>query len=463
MRRFVAVVLTLAWSVAPALAAGVTLPPPAGAFPDNSFFTAVAFLPDCRLVAFDGLTVHLQDGLGGDGFTPLGSLPSGFLGGTDPAFVAVSPSGARLLLGAGFGGSRGFLEPALNGNLFLMPADGGPAVLAGSVPFHVQPAFLTEEEVLLTVGSPFFTSGTVALFDLGDASVRTVVAGIPGAPGGLALDAAGDLFVGIGFGADPFRTGEIRRFPAADLDAAVATGTPLDFDADGTRVGQALNAGHLAFDGEGNLLAGGGDLFGLTGAFGFYALLDPDAGTVLATFDPTDGDPGNGSFVFFTLAHCPALGVTLAVDLNSFFFAPAATGFYTATGAPASPFSVEVEPEVLFLGGSGDDDDDGGGVTVTVANADPALVAAAAGAALTARPEAGAGLPLTLEEAEDEELELTLSRADLERGLAPSLPGPAPVTITVEAGVLPLGDETVLAIGPGGVLPADDDGGDDDD
>jgi hypothetical protein len=159
----------------------------------------------------------------------------------------------------------------------------------------------------------------VELIDLDTRRHVTVVGNVPGDPSGVVFDASGNLYVGLGFGQNQARTGEIRRFSAADVRAAIRTGAFLDFDTRSSLVVQVLSGSHLSFDPAGHLFVGGGDFVGSTGSFGFYAQVDVKTGQVVGRFDPTDGDPNDHDFVFFVLASTPVQCKLGAVDTFSFF------------------------------------------------------------------------------------------------------------------------------------------------
>lgn len=314
--RALVMILALFFTWPAVLAAeNVILPPPE----PGSFFTVFDYSRDGRVVAFDGFTVFIQQAVNMPEFTAIGTLPETFRGGTDPAFVEVSPDGNTLILGGGAGGFQ-FPDPAFNGAMFSMPIEGGTATMIGLFPFHIQPAFRNPGELFFGQGETFgFFVGSVELLDLKTGTKQSVVGNIPGDPGGVTFNARGDLFVGLGSASDLTRIGEIRRFDKHDINYAISTGVPLDFDNDSTLIAQVLNAGDLEFGSTGNLFVGGGDLFGITGSFGFIAEIDRNTGRIINRFDPIDGDPDDGDFVFFGLSFTSVQCQLGAVDLFSFF------------------------------------------------------------------------------------------------------------------------------------------------
>ncbi len=313
-----AFVLTACAAIAPLHAftpAPVTLPSPA----PGSFSTAFTFSQDGRIVAFDGFTVYLQESLQSSVLVPIGTLPPEFLGTTDPAFVVVSPDGRDLVLGGGAGGSQ-FPNPAFNGNLFLLPITGGEATLIGQFPFHIEATFRHPSELVFSQGETFgLLTGSVEMLDLVSGEQTTLVGPVPGDPSGVAFDHAGNLYVGLGFAQDTSRTGEIHRFDKEDVQAAIDSGIPLDFDTQSTLVVQVLSGTSMHFDNQGDLWVGGGDLIGTTGSFGFFAEVDVTTGQVVNRFDPTDGDPDDHDFVFYALAFTPVGCRLAALDTFSFF------------------------------------------------------------------------------------------------------------------------------------------------
>ena len=89
----------------------------------------------------------------------------------------------------------------------------------------------------------------------GDPINPLIVQGVPGSPAGITFDANGNLFVGTW---DFDLGGPIRVFDNASWVAAWNSGSPLDFEADGTLiVVDVLSAVSLGFDSEGNLHIGG--------------------------------------------------------------------------------------------------------------------------------------------------------------------------------------------------------------
>jgi hypothetical protein len=181
-----------------------------------------------------------------------------------------------------------------------MSLQGGEATLIGQFPFHIQATFRGPHQLVFSQGETFgVLTGSVEMLNLATGSQITLVANVPGDPSGVSFR-KGNLYVGLGLGQDQARTGEIRQFDRRDVTRAIQTGVPLDFDTESTLITQFLSGGDLPFDSQGDLFVGGGDFFGVTGSFGFFAEFDTKNGEV-TKFDPTDGDPNDGDSVFFSL------------------------------------------------------------------------------------------------------------------------------------------------------------------
>jgi hypothetical protein len=299
-------------------AQNVTLPPPES----GSFSTAFDFIPDGRLVVFTGTEVRIQTQQNSSNFDLVGNLPPEFRGGSDPAFVVTGLGGSFFLLGTGAGGSQ-FPNQPFNGSIFVLPRTGGQAKSVAVIPFHAAADFRRPLEVFINRGEASFSRSAVERLDLNTKKVQTVIDNIPGASSGVGVDRQGNIYTGIGFDPNGARTGEIRRFSRTDINRAIKTQIPLNFDSDGVFVVKALSAGNLVFDQQGDLWVGGGDLAG-GGQQGFIAEIDPQTGTVLRRIDPTDGNPDAGPTNFFQIAISKPFSCTIGAvnssDPNRTFF-----------------------------------------------------------------------------------------------------------------------------------------------
>lgn len=307
-------VTSLVFAVSPistAIAQDVTLPPP----DTGSFSTAFDFIPDGRLVTFSGVNVRIQEQQNNSNFNQLGNLPDEFVRGSDPAFVVTSPGGQFFVLSTGSGGSKTPNQP-FNGSIFVLPRTGGQAKLVANIPFNASATFRQPDEVLVNRGKSSFSRSAVVDLFLKTKKVQTVIDNIPGASGGVGVDCFGNVYTGIGSDPNKQRTGEIRRFSVQDVNRALQTRVPLNFDTDGQFVAKVLSASGLVFDQEGHLWVGGGDLLG-NGQQGFIAEIDPQTGKILRRIDPTDGNPDGGPQVFFSIAISRPFSCTLGA-VNSF-------------------------------------------------------------------------------------------------------------------------------------------------
>lgn len=290
----------------------VTVPDPE----PGSFFTVFEFTQDGRVVAFDGFTVYVQQSRQSASLTPIGTLPELYRGGTDPAFISVSPNGQTILLGAGAGGSK-FPDPDFNGNIFKMSSNGGQATLVGRYMWEIVGTWLNNTTFVFGEGETFGTfTGSVEALNVNTGTTIHIVGNIPGDPGGVEFDSQGNLYVGLGSGQDGNRTGEIHRFNKSVVDAALAGQGFVNFD-DGQLIAKVLNAGDLAFSSNGKLFVSGANF--TTGDAGYIAEVDVNTGQIVRKFDPADGDPNDGDFKFYELAFTDHRCTLGAIDLFSFF------------------------------------------------------------------------------------------------------------------------------------------------
>jgi hypothetical protein len=215
-------------------------------------------LPDGRLLLLNGSTVSVETAPKSGSFNTLGVIP-GLTPISSPSFLAISPNGTRAAAGSNGGGSVVVFDtnnPAISTSY---PADdfGGE--------------WLDNSHLAISNG---FGSAKVDILNTSAATVTPVVTNIVGASAGVSIDAAGNLYVGNGFGSN---SGLIKSFSAAAWQSALATNTPLNFATQGTPVADLLSAYPIGFDGSGNMFVGGGDFFGGSGDYGYAALVDAAA------------------------------------------------------------------------------------------------------------------------------------------------------------------------------------------
>jgi autotransporter-associated beta strand protein len=225
----------------------------------DAFVTNMRFGPDGLIYGWDGQQVWRQSGVNVDSFgaPAFGTIPTS---GADAGPINFSQSGQTILIGNGAGGND--FSGASSGLLYAMPATGGAAALAGTLPFHQDlipaPVAATlpssATKFIVDRGSADFATSGVDLFDFVSGTVVPLIQNIPGASSSIAFDAANRLYVGIGYG--PQR-GQIRRFALPLVDFAAA-GNALDWTA-----GELFNAtdnnggSGMFFDARGNLFVGG--------------------------------------------------------------------------------------------------------------------------------------------------------------------------------------------------------------
>jgi hypothetical protein len=199
--------------------------------------------------------VYVETAAGSESFSLQGTLPAADIGPFGASYLRVSSDGTRIAVGNNGGVSFANFEVGV----FDFPTLTGVWFTAASF----DAGWLSNTRIALSAGD--FSSGIVTALDVTSPNPAnpmnpTIVTGIGGASGGVALDGAGNLYTGNGFAdAGPSGTGAVKAFDAAAWQAAVSGGPAIDFEADGTLVVDVLSASSLGFDGEGNLHVGGGD------------------------------------------------------------------------------------------------------------------------------------------------------------------------------------------------------------
>lgn len=231
-----------------------TLPPPIANF-STVLFDA---LPDGRLMLLNNTTVSIETAPKSGSFSVLGDI-SNFSPSSGPSFLAISPNGTRAAAGSNGGGSVVVFNTS------------NPAISTSYVAGDFGAEWLDNSFLAVSSG---FGSAKVDILNTSTAVVTPVVTNIIGASAGVSIDAAGNLYVGNGFGSD---VGLIKSFAPAAWQSAFATSTPLNFATQGTPVVDLLSAYPIGFDGSGNMFVGGGDFFGSSGDYGYAALVDATA------------------------------------------------------------------------------------------------------------------------------------------------------------------------------------------
>ena len=263
--------------------------------------------PDGRTITIVEDDVFVETGPGARTFASLGTLPDADIPFFGAAFIAVSPDGATVAVGNNGGSSFGDFKVGV----FDLATLSGTWFSAN----HFLGVWLDDTHLVLAA-SDFANGSSVTVLDTTSADpsapLNTVVVdNIGGASGGIAFDAAGNLFVANGFTSiGPSDTGVVKAFAAAEWMSALEGGTPLDFEATGTLVVDILNGTPLGFDHEANLFVGGGsappdnDFVALIRASAVTAALagagpvDPDDASQVRRLDPIPGGENRYSAVF---------------------------------------------------------------------------------------------------------------------------------------------------------------------
>lgn len=315
--------------------------PPIGG---GSFGVAGAALPDGRLLMVTGLGIYLERSPGSAAYDEVARLDSASVGGTtDPAFLAISPDGSRVAVGAGF------TRPVAVFGVDALGAPGSPTELAPGVAdyFHVphfDAAWADDRRLALSAGN-FGSPAYVSLLDVesnpGAPSNSVVIDGIQGASSGVAFDRDGRLYTGNGFAySGPSDTGWIKAFDRAEWDS----GSPASFEDAGTLIADVLSAGSLEFDTFGNLAVGGGDFGELD--LGYLGILHTEAiALALAGFGPIDTtdpsslnrlDPRGDAFGYYSAAYNNATRELYVIDTTTWHATVPAPGVLTVLALAAA-------------------------------------------------------------------------------------------------------------------------------
>ena len=228
---------------------------------------AFGFLPDGRAITAVGNDIRVQDGPFGGSYTTVATVPDGFISDFGASFLRVSPDGARLAIGDNNFGPGAEVLLFNTADVIGGDASSPTTFATGNFDAH----WANNNELFVAGGD--FGDTFVNLLDANAGTVTRVVTGVGGASGGVTIR-NNTLFTANGFDFDEdngSETGEVRAFDLNDFDGI----TPLDFEAEGTNVADALSGGSLGFDAFGSLLIGGAEFGG--GESGFAAVVDPDA------------------------------------------------------------------------------------------------------------------------------------------------------------------------------------------
>lgn len=228
-------------------------------------------LPDGRILQLRGNDVFRQDALNASTYTRVGGFAPGsfpnFGSGPSPAFLRVSPDGARLAVGNNQFNAN---NAVLVGNLADLSTSANLPVSSLAAP-NFDAAWDGNGRLYVTGGDASTFASVLTRVDIdppaGPTSTR-VITGIGNGSGGVTVR-NGTLYTGVGFSFGT-NTGEVRAFDAATLAAA---NSPVAFST-GTFTADILSGASLGFDRFGNLLIGGGDAFSSSPDFGYAAVVD---------------------------------------------------------------------------------------------------------------------------------------------------------------------------------------------
>lgn len=229
---------------------------------------------DGRIIAINGDNIILERSVGSGIYDIAGQFNSGLIAPWGASFISVSPDGTRLVIG------DNYFE---QGHVYLVNySDLNGGLLAPAVFQHenYEAAWMDNSRIAITYANPDNNyRGEVAVLDL-FSHMSTPVITIGGASAGISFDIAGNLYTGNGYDylMGGSETGQIRGFNKTSIEQ-VLTGQQriIDFDNSGIIIGDLLTAGSLRFDQSGNLFTGGGDLYGGSGDYEYFAIMDGNA------------------------------------------------------------------------------------------------------------------------------------------------------------------------------------------
>lgn len=339
----------------------IDLPPVTG-----GWFVAVAAFPagspviqgydlSGRLLAANDDTLFLQKNYGSDVWVPVATVTGMPL---DPSFLKISPDGSTIALGSGYGQDLLVFSSALL-NISAPPVLTGHSQVREFENIDYYDADFYGNDLLLIQGggltSSGWGSGVFALDLLSSPSAPVhfpLLLGIPGASGGIAVDADFRVITGIGY-APPDRTGELKMWSAEEISDVLFYADPaLDYESSGQLIAEnVLSAAALGFDDEGNLHVGGGDAFGSGGAAesGYAALISKSAleQAFLGLSGPID-ELSTSAYTQLTPDPCQDDSALSPITFNSVTGALAIA--WNPTGNPSS-----TPPGACYAAGSGMD------------------------------------------------------------------------------------------------------------
>ncbi len=264
---------------------------------DPSYFSIAAAFPTTtghrveglplagRLLVATGQALFLWQDHGGDSWIPVAELTEPM----DPGFLAISPDGERIAVGAGYG-QPVYILPTKRLSASHPPVLSRTSGVQWYEADYYSGAFYDDRYLLLNGGG--FDETSVAAIDLDqpDEVEFTLIGSIPGASGGIAVDAGGNVVTGVGWDPLDTRTGEVRIFPAALIRAHLDARSGVLFESDGLLLApNVLSADSIVFDSDGRLFIGGGDVMGTSGQYGYAVQMESETvARVLAGGSPAE-------------------------------------------------------------------------------------------------------------------------------------------------------------------------------
>lgn len=276
---------------------------------------SAAFLPDGRLVVWDGNSVYAQPLAGAD---EMRQIATGYTG--DTAFMTVAPDGHTLLLGAGMSGKLYKFD-------IHAPADYSTAALLGVFP-HYWGAFLTQSLVVIDCMADDWSTDQLAIIDISKPDLaphvvmdKPTAGNVPAAgfaaSAALAVDPSGTWLYAMEVTFDSsfmVVANPLKRIPASELLGAYQSRSKLDWGAFG-----GIGAGIYATGGPVAATIGGGVLLA---GFGGVQEINGETGAVIAEYNP-------GGFVYHGAAYDRATDTVFPIATDEaeytmdLFYAPA--------------------------------------------------------------------------------------------------------------------------------------------
>lgn len=278
-------------------------------------------LGDGRIILLAGDRVFLETAVGSRSFALKGALSDADIPSFGAAFISVSPDDTKIAVGNNGGSS--FVDFKV-GILNIETLEG-----TWYVANHFVAEWISDTHLALAV-SDFANGSYVTVLDTTSLDPENpdnprIIDNVGGASGGLSFDAFGNLFMGNGFATiGPSGTGTVKAFSNASWTGALAGGTALDFEVEGTLIVDVLSAGSLRFDTQGNLFVTGGatapdnDSIALVRASAVAAALagmgpaDPDNPAQVRRLDPIT----TSDFNFYSADHNAATGELYVRDFG---------------------------------------------------------------------------------------------------------------------------------------------------